>query len=97
MKYLTDSRTTLLYDIPLAEVVTDFFDELKSRSKGYASMEYKITGVEGWQVWGGQMFHTRNGAPFCAKSRSVRDVMFLRTRVVDDDVDIHLLRHMWKP
>lgn len=53
MKYLTDSRTTLLYDIPLAEVVTDFFDELKSRSKGYASMEYKITGVEGWKVWGG--------------------------------------------
>ncbi|GAX82213.1 hypothetical protein CEUSTIGMA_g9641.t1 [Chlamydomonas eustigma] len=44
MKYLTDSRTTLIFDIPLAEVVTDYFDELKSRSKGYASMEYKITG-----------------------------------------------------
>ncbi len=44
MKYLTDSRTTLIYDIPLAEVVTDYFDELKSRTRGYASMEYKITG-----------------------------------------------------
>ena len=44
MKYLTDARTTLIFDIPLAEVVTDYFDELKSRSKGYASMEYKITG-----------------------------------------------------
>lgn len=55
MKYLTDSRTTLLYDIPLAEVVTDFFDELKSRSKGYASMEYKITGWGGLEgrYWGG--------------------------------------------
>eukprot|EP00877_Chromochloris_zofingiensis_P012540 jgi/Chrzof1/753/Cz01g27120.t1 len=44
MKYLTDSRTTLVFHIPLAEVVTDYFDQLKSRSKGYASMEYKITG-----------------------------------------------------
>jgi elongation factor 4 len=44
MKYLTDSRTTLVFDIPLAEVVTDYFDELKSKSKGYASMEYKVTG-----------------------------------------------------
>eukprot|EP00798_Chlamydomonas_sp_ICE-L_P020290 gene20290-27048_t len=39
MQYLTDARTTLVYDMPLAEVVSDFFDELKSRSKGYASME----------------------------------------------------------
>jgi len=44
MKYLTEARTTLLYDVPLAEVVTDFFDELKSRSRGYASMEYAVTG-----------------------------------------------------
>lgn len=44
MKYLTDSRTTLVFNIPLAEVVNDYFDQLKSRSKGYASMEYKITG-----------------------------------------------------
>eukprot|EP00195_Chlamydomonas_chlamydogama_P015474 CAMPEP_0202898806 /NCGR_PEP_ID=MMETSP1392-20130828/7226_1 /ASSEMBLY_ACC=CAM_ASM_000868 /TAXON_ID=225041 /ORGANISM="Chlamydomonas chlamydogama, Strain SAG 11-48b" /LENGTH=706 /DNA_ID=CAMNT_0049584833 /DNA_START=12 /DNA_END=2132 /DNA_ORIENTATION=- len=44
MKYLTDSRTTLIFNIPLAEVITDYFDQLKSRSKGYASMEYKITG-----------------------------------------------------
>ncbi|MEW5303116.1 MAG: hypothetical protein WDW36_005839 [Sanguina aurantia] len=44
MKYLTDSRTSLVYNMPLAEVVMDYFDQLKSRSKGYASMEYKITG-----------------------------------------------------
>ncbi|KIY91917.1 GTP-binding protein LepA [Monoraphidium neglectum] len=46
MKYLTDSRTTLVFNIPLAEVVTDYFDQLKSRSKGYASMEYKLTGYQ---------------------------------------------------
>ncbi|MEL6246669.1 MAG: translation elongation factor 4 [Cyanobacteria bacterium J06627_15] len=44
MKYLTPERTTLVYEIPLAEVVTDFFDQMKSRSRGYASMEYQLIG-----------------------------------------------------
>jgi GTP-binding protein LepA len=44
MKYLTPTRTTLIYELPLAEVVTDFFDQVKSRSRGYASMEYKLIG-----------------------------------------------------
>ncbi len=44
MKYLTQGRTTLVYEMPLAEVVTDFFDQLKSRSRGYASMEYHVIG-----------------------------------------------------
>ncbi|NEP38597.1 MULTISPECIES: translation elongation factor 4 [Okeania] len=44
MKYLTKGRTTLVYEIPLAEVVTDFFDQMKSRSRGYASMEYQLIG-----------------------------------------------------
>jgi GTP-binding protein LepA len=44
MKYLTPGRTTLIYDLPLAEVATDFFDQMKSRSRGYASMEYKLIG-----------------------------------------------------
>ncbi|UZQ54623.1 translation elongation factor 4 [Trichothermofontia sichuanensis B231] len=44
MKYLTPSRTTLIYEIPLAEVVTDYFDQMKSRSRGYASMEYHFIG-----------------------------------------------------
>jgi GTP-binding protein LepA len=44
MRYLTKGRTTLTYELPLAEVVTDFFDQMKSRSRGYASMEYHIIG-----------------------------------------------------
>lgn len=44
MKYLTPERTTLVYELPLAEVVSDFFDQLKSRSRGYASMEYQWIG-----------------------------------------------------
>ncbi len=42
MKYLTPGRTTLVYELPLAEVATDFFDQMKSRSRGYASMEYQL-------------------------------------------------------
>ena len=44
MKYLAQGRTSLVYELPLAEVVTDFFDQLKSRSRGYASMEYHLIG-----------------------------------------------------
>lgn len=44
MKYLTQGRTTLTYEMPLAEVVTDFFDQMKSRTRGYASMEYHLIG-----------------------------------------------------
>jgi GTP-binding protein LepA len=44
MRYLAQGRTTLVYEVPLAEVVTDFFDQMKSRSRGYASMEYHIIG-----------------------------------------------------
>ncbi len=44
MKYFTLNRTTLIYEIPLAEIVTDFFDRLKSCSRGYASMEYHLIG-----------------------------------------------------
>ncbi len=42
IKYLTPTRSTIEYELPLAEVITDFFDQLKSRTKGYASMEYSI-------------------------------------------------------
>ncbi len=44
MRYITTERVTLIYEMPLAEVVTDFFDQLKSRTKGYASMEYHLIG-----------------------------------------------------
>jgi GTP-binding protein LepA len=44
MKYFTESRTNIIYELPLAEVVTDFFDQLKSRTRGYASMEYTLIG-----------------------------------------------------
>lgn len=44
MKFITEARASVVYELPLAEMVGDFFDQLKSRSKGYASMEYTFIG-----------------------------------------------------
>jgi len=46
MEYLSPERMELVYRIPLAEVVVDFFDQLKSRTKGYASLDYEPEGYE---------------------------------------------------
>ena len=46
MEYLSSDRLELVYRIPLAEVVVDFFDQLKSRTKGYASLDYEPAGYE---------------------------------------------------
>ncbi len=45
MSFLSEQRVQLHYDLPLAEVVLDFFDQLKSRTKGYASLDYELTGM----------------------------------------------------
>ena len=44
MEYLTEERVQLVYDLPLAEIVHDYYDQLKSRTKGYASFDYDVTG-----------------------------------------------------
>ena len=44
LEYLSPERVDMQYQLPLAEVVVDFFDQLKSRSQGYASLDYELAG-----------------------------------------------------
>jgi GTP-binding protein LepA len=44
MEYLSPERVELQYEVPLAEVVVDFFDQMKSRTQGYASLDYELSG-----------------------------------------------------
>lgn len=44
MQYLDDNRVNIVYEIPLSEIVYDFFDSLKSQTKGYASFDYELIG-----------------------------------------------------
>lgn len=46
LSYLDSSRSKLLYEIPLNEIIYDFFDALKSRTRGYASLDYEIIGYK---------------------------------------------------
>ncbi|MFO7152235.1 MAG: translation elongation factor 4 [Bacillota bacterium] len=44
MQYLSEKRVLMRYDMPLSEIIYDFFNQLKSRTKGYASLDYELTG-----------------------------------------------------
>ena len=46
IEYIDDTRVNVIYEVPLSEIVFDFFDKLKSCTKGYASLDYELTGYK---------------------------------------------------
>ena len=50
-QYLDQSRVEMHYDMPLNEIIYDFFDCLKSRTRGYASFDYEVIGLSGQPIW----------------------------------------------
>jgi GTP-binding protein LepA len=50
MEYLSESRVQLAYELPLGEIVIDFYDQLKSRTRGYASFDYDLAGFRDGDV-----------------------------------------------
>ncbi|MBT2708011.1 translation elongation factor 4 [Pseudomonas sp. ISL-84] len=50
MQYMDETRVNIIYEIPLSEIVYDFFDQLKSNTKGYASFDYELIGYKPSQL-----------------------------------------------
>jgi GTP-binding protein LepA len=50
MEYLSEERVHLVYELPLGEIVLDFYDQLKSRTRGYASFDYDMAGFRPGQL-----------------------------------------------
>jgi len=83
MDYLDDFRVNVVYEMPLAEIIFDFFDRLKSSTKGYASLDYELIGYRESQLV--KMDILLNGEMVDALSSIVhRDFAYNRGRIIAD-------------
>jgi GTP-binding protein LepA len=83
MEYLSESRVQLVYSLPLAEIVLDFYDQLKSRTRGYAAFDYELDGFRSSQLV--KLDILLNGEPVDALSMIVhRDKAYPAGKVLVD-------------
>ncbi len=81
LQYIDDSRMTVIYDLPLSEVIYNFFDKLKSYSKGYASLDYELNDYRPSKLV--KMDILLNGNPIDALSSIVyKDFAYSRGSVI---------------
>jgi GTP-binding protein LepA len=95
MTYLDEKRVELVYDMPLAEVLFDFYDRLKSISRGYASFDYDISGYKAANL--AKLDILLNGKPVDALSQLVfRDRAYDRARMVCERLRDEIPRQQFK-
>lgn len=95
MQYLDTTRVTITYQIPLSEIVYDFFDQLKSNTKGYASFDYELSGYRRSNLV--KMDILLNGEQVDALSVIVhRDRAFYRGRAICEKLRELIPRQMFE-
>lgn len=95
MKYLDTKRAELHYNLPLNEIVYDFFDALKSRSKGYASLDYELKGYAPSKLV--KLDFLLNGDPVDALSFIVHEEKaYPRARKIAEKLKDNIPRHLFE-
>ena len=95
MKYLDTERVELHYQLPLNEIIYDFFDALKSRSKGYASLDYELHGYEASKLV--KLDFMLNGEVVDALSFSVfEDRAYARARRIAEKLKENIPRQLFE-
>ena len=95
LEYIDEKRVNIHYELPLSEIVYDFFDKLKSYTKGYASMDYDIIGYRNSDLV--KMDILLNGEVVDALSVIVhRDFAYNRARIIVDNLKKLIPRQMFE-
>ena len=95
MDYINETRVNIHYELPLSEIVYDFFDKLKSYTKGYASFDYEITGYKASNLL--KMDILINGEPVDALSVIIhKDFAYTRGKAIAENLKKLIPRQLFE-